>query len=113
VRAVRHGVVARLVLVALAGGILAACGSGVSVTSVQGTITGVASACPATTSSSLAVDVLEDGSYRTSETITAGASYSFTLPPGHYVVLTKFARSAKTIVHAGAVVRVDLTPTCQ
>jgi hypothetical protein len=97
--------------VAATGIALASCSSGVTVTKAQGTISGTASTCATTHTSSVTVVVLEDSVLRTSTTIRSGAHFAFHLSPGHYVLTTGHLYSHVTL-GAGARVTVDLVTSC-
>jgi hypothetical protein len=93
------------------GGALAAC----SPTIVDGTLTGVAADCsgvvPPFHADNLRVSLSVDSTPFASTVIRSGSHFTFEIPPGHYVVSTRYL-GERVRVDAGKTVSVSLVPIC-
>ncbi len=99
------------VVLLVAGGALAAC----SPTTVDGTLKGVAADCsgvvPPFHADSLRVSLSVDSTPFATTVIRSGSTFTFVIPPGHYVVSTRY-RGVRVRVDAGKTVSVSLVPIC-
>jgi hypothetical protein len=104
------------------GGLLAACG-GAATKTESGVVTGVATPCVsvARTEAQIAkipvrVTIMKGSTIIATKTVRGDHTYRFTVPSGHYIVISDALGGARPVsvnVNAGDVVRANLYSVCQ